>query len=102
MIAQDIMKETVMKILQKGISISLLALFGTMHAFAAPEGRQADRDGRDSYQAPRQTERNDQQLERRASPSSEAQGKHKMTPEERRTLRQQINEANQDIHPRKR
>jgi len=93
-----------MTILQKGISIVSLVLLGTVSAIAAPGRGFEDRGARDSarFSSP-QRERNEPQLERRGNPSSDSPGKHsRMTPEERRTLRQQINEANQDIHPPRR
>jgi len=91
-----------MKKLQKGISISLLVLFGTASAIAAPGRSFEDHGAREVRQAPRQMERNDQ-FERRANPDQDGPGRHsRMTPEERRALRQQINEANQAIRPPRR
>lgn len=93
-----------MKILQKGISIALLVLLGTASAIAAPGRGFEERGARDlSRFSPPQRERNEQQSERRGDAAAEASGRHsRMTPEERRTLRQQINEANQDIRPPRR
>ena len=94
-----------MKKLQKGISIVLLVLLGAASAIAAPGGRGfEDRGARDpAHFSPPQRERNEQQSERRGNPAAEPSGRHsRLTPEERRTLRQQINEANQDIRPPRR
>jgi hypothetical protein len=97
-----------MNILHKGISISLLALLGTASVFAAPgQGGDEREAARAAQQQGRAMEQNRQQFDRRPAPpgpgqGAEGQGRQgRMSPEERRTLRQQINEANQFIHPPK-
>jgi hypothetical protein len=90
--------------LQKGISIALLMIAGATGAFAAPGRGPDERDGdRGARQQQRQAERNEAQQDRRGQPGPEGQGRHgRMSPEERKALRQQINEANQDIFRPKR
>lgn len=105
------MKEIVMNVLLKIIAISLLSLASAFsYAANSREDRRADQqqqgNGRSVQQEqPRRSQENSGNSSQRNSPdagSSDNSRKHgRLTPEERRDLRRQINEAGQDIYLRK-
>lgn len=107
-----------MSLLQTKLSISFLLIIGMSGAFAAPGDRDAERslrqqNDRGDYQSEnrnaqnrRSSESGQSEMDRGASGQSGngAEGgrrQGRMSPEERRALRQQINEAGQDIYYRK-
>jgi hypothetical protein len=90
-----------MKMLFKRISISLLLMASTMSAFA-DRGQDRYRDqGNDGRQQSRQQDRGREAYQGDNSPNSAQDGSRRpgrLSPDERRALRRQINEAGQDIY----
>lgn len=93
---------------QKKISLALLLLFATAGVFAGPRDQSERAALRELLQQQRDADRKESQEERRALEAKSVEsvqatpdgGKRhgKMSPEEKRALRQQINEAGQDLY----
>ena len=102
-------KKSVMNTLMKKISFSLVLSASAVAAFANPGQPRSEREAvRDVRQHQDAGERGGAQTARNGQPSQqdrsseESQKKHnKLSPEERRELRRQINEAGQDLYTRK-
>lgn len=87
----------------------VVLLFAVPSVFARPEGyevREAVRSTQQVQKTGRESDRsgrfNDQAPNERSSGSESSKRSGRMSPEERRALRQQINEASQDLYYRKR
>ena len=95
--------------LMKKFGLSMVLLVSTLSVFANPGQPRAERDAAQSVrQQPDGTTRNDSQNTRNAqqteadrSAEESSKKNNKLSPEERRVLRRQINEAGQDLYSRK-
>lgn len=98
-----------MNILIKKISLTLVLSVSTLAAFANPGQGRGERDvGRAVRQQQDMEQRNEpqgarnyQQPEFDRAAEENHKKNNKLSPEERRTLRRQINEAGQDLYSRK-
>jgi len=98
---------------KKGV-LWLLLMLGTASAFAWPDGAYSvqyrpyaqqrdfqDRRGQDGQGERRRRGDGDYQRQRRDAGEQDGGRRGRMTPDERRTLRRQINEAGRDLYPRR-